>query len=281
MKKHIIRTILLLSGLTLLASCLKDDPKENDTIYYGYQQIPNINEFMPQRLLLAMGQNRLFYGDEPPKIENAYVADNILLTDVVIAPGSHYIQAPTQIPANQYFNFMEQHKGIAKLEFKYPKGNPGEYTYYLERSDPDSTYYYVMQNPEHFVNDSIAPSYFDNGYYEKENFNTVYIMGNNPYFTAYYYEIRDISAHFQPLNAVIVSGRIDKEIIIQNDTVNHKTDTIVRPVIKDLTWGIETMKYFKEGSSLDQILYFGYLPSPGDVLILRNETDVHTGVFPE
>ena len=281
MKKHIIRTVLLLLGLTLLASCLKDDPQNNDTIYYGYQKIPNINEFMPQSLLQAMGQSHLYYGDEPPKIEGAYIADSILLTDIILAPGSHYHQAPTSIPANQYFSFTEQHKGIAKLYFKYPKGNPAEYGYYLERSDPDSTYKYVMANPEHFINDSIAPSYFDNGFYEKDNFNTVYIMGDDPYFTAYYYEIRDISAKFQPLNAVIISGKLDKETVIQTDTVNHTTDTIVKPVIHDLIWGIETMKYFREGTSLDQILYYGYLPSPGDVLILRNETDVHTGVFPE
>ena len=54
--------------MTLLTSCLKDDPKNNDTVYYGYQQIPNINEFMPQRLLQAFGDQYLYYGDEPPKI---------------------------------------------------------------------------------------------------------------------------------------------------------------------------------------------------------------------
>ena len=280
MKKHIIRTVLLLSGLALLTSCLKDDP-QNSTIYYGYQKIPNINEFMPQSLLQAMGQSHLYYGDEPPKLEGCFVADNILLTDIFLAPESHYHQAPTSIPAKQYFNFFEQHKGIAKLEFKYPKGNPGEYTYYLERSNPDSTYKYMMANPEHFVNDTIAPSYFDEGYYEKENFNSVYIMGDDPYFTAYYYEIRDISAHFQPLNAVIVSGKVDKETVVQIDTVTNTTDTIVRPVIRDLRWGIETMKYFREGTSLDQILYFGYLPSKGDVLLLRNDGVVHTGEFHE
>ncbi|MBQ8959002.1 MAG: hypothetical protein IJ057_11000 [Bacteroidales bacterium] len=281
MKKRTIRTVLLLSGLMLLASCLKDDPDNNGTVYYGYQWIPNINEFMPQNLLQAMGQSNLYYGDEPPKLEGSYVADDIMLTDVILAPGSHYHQAPTPIPANQYFNFFEQHKGIAKLEFKYPKGDPNEYGYYLERSEPDSTYKYVMVNPEHFVNDSIAPVYFNDGNYQKEDFNTVYIVGHDPYFTAYYYEIRDISSNFQPLNAVILSGKLDKETIIQTDTVNHTTDTIVKPIIKDLVWGIETMKYYKEGASLSQILNLGYLPSSGDVILLRNVSNVHMGEFQE
>ena len=53
----------------MLNSCLKDDPANNETIFYAYQQIPNINDYMPQSLLLAMGENNLYYGDEPPRIE--------------------------------------------------------------------------------------------------------------------------------------------------------------------------------------------------------------------
>lgn len=281
MKKQLFRTLLFLCSLALFSSCLKDDPKNNATVYYGYQHIPNINQFMPQSLLLAMGSENLYYGDEPPKIEGAYVADSIWITDVILAPGSHYKTTPTALPAKQYFKFIEQHKGIAKLEFKYPKGTPGEYAYFLERSDCDTTYDVVTHNPEHFINDTIAPSYFQNGFYEKENFNTVYIMGQDPYFTVYFYEIRDISSKAQPLNAVILSGKLEKEYTVVTDTVNHTTDTVVKPVIKNFRWGIETMKYYKEGTSLDQILYYGYLPSKGDVVLLRNMTDVHTGEFPE
>ena len=281
MKKQLFRAFLFLCGLVLFGSCMKDDPKNNPTVYYGYQHIPNINEFMPQSLLLAMGNENLYYGDEPPKIEGAYVADSIWITDVILAPGSNYKTTPTSLPARQYFKFIDQHKGIAKLEFKYPKGNPNEYAYFLERSDTDTTYKVVTHNPEHFIEDTIAPSYFQNGFYEKENFNTVYIMGDDPYFTVYYYEIRDISSKSQPLNAVILSGMLSSETSIVIDTANHTTDTIVKPVIKDLRWGIETMKYYKESTSLQQILFYGYLPSKGDVVLLRNMTDVHTGEFPE
>ena len=132
---------------------------------------------------------------------------------------------------------------------------------------------------EKFTNDSIAPSYFTNGYHTKEDFHTIYIMGTDPYFTAYFYEIRDISSKTQPLNAVIISGKIDEEISVVTDTVTHTSDTIVTPVIKDMRWGIETMKYYKEGSTLDQLLHFGYLPNPGDALVIRNTTNVHHGEF--
>ena len=280
MKKYVFRTLVFICGLTLLSSCMKDDPEHNSTIYYGYQQIPNINEFMPQSLLQAFS-NYLYYGDEPPRIEGCYVADNTFITDVILAPGSPWLNAPTPIPTPQYFEFFEQHKGIAKMRFKYPKGNPGEYTYFVERSDPDTTFAIVTATPEFFINDTIAPSYFQNGNYQEENFNHVYIMGNDPYFTAYYYEIRDIKSKAQPLNAVIFSGKIDKEMVVQTDTVNNTSDTTYMRVIRDLRWGIETMKYYHEGTSISQIISLGFLPSKGDAMMLKNEGVVHTGEFPE
>lgn len=280
MKKHLFRTLVFICGLALFSSCMKDDPKNNETVYYAYQYIPNINEFMPQTLLNAFS-NYLYYGDEPPKIEGSFVVDNIWITDAILAPGSPWMAPITSIPTPQYFEFYEQHKGIAKLNFKYPKGTPSDYTYFVERSDPDSTYAVVTADPEFFINDTIAPSYFKNDNYKKEDFNTVYIMGNDPYFTVYYYEIRDIKSKAQPLNAVIFSGRMDKEITVVNDTVNQVTDTVVKPVIKDLKWCIETMKYYKEGTSISQIISLGFLPSKGDAMILKNEGVVHTGEFHE
>lgn len=280
MKKHLYKTLILFCGLALLSSCMKDDPKNNETVYYGYQQIPNINEFMPQTLLLNFGQY-IHFGDEPPRIDGTFVADNISITDVILAPGSPWVNTPTSIPATQYFKIYDQHKGIAKLSFRYPKGNPGEYTYFVERSDPDTTYAIVNANPEFFINDTIAPIYFQEGKYEKDNFNTVYIIGDDPYFTIFYYEIRDIKSKAQPLNAVILSGRMDKETVVVIDTVTHMTDTVVKPVMKDVKWCIETMKYYKEGPSVSQIIANGYLPSKGDAIILKNDGDVHTGEYHE
>ena len=282
MKKHLFRSLVLICGLTLFSSCMKmkDDPKNNETVYYAYQQIPNINEFMPQTLLNAFS-DYLYYGDEPPKIEGSYIADNIWITDAILAQGSPWMAPITSIPTPQYFEFYDQHKGIAKLNFKYPKGTPTDYTYFVERSDPDSTYAVVTANPGFFIDDTIAPSYFKEGNYQKENFNTVYIMGHDPYFTIYYYEIRDIKSKAQPLNAVIFSGRIDKEIAVTIDTTNNVTDTIEKPIIRDLKWCIETMKYFKEGTSISQIISLGFLPSKGDAMILKNEGVVHTGEYHE
>ena len=74
MKKHLIKVLLILCGTLALSSCLKDDPENNPTVYYAYQYIPNINEFMPQRLLFALGNEHLHFGDEPPKIENVYLS---------------------------------------------------------------------------------------------------------------------------------------------------------------------------------------------------------------
>lgn len=274
MKKHLLRALLFTCGLLFLCSCLKDDPKNNSTVYYGFQKIPNINEFMPQRLLQVMDSlHCLHYGNEPPKMEGSYKASDLRLIVVKKGPYSHWMMAPTPQLGNQFVKLYEQHIGIAKMQFWNEKGIPNiPQTHYVETSSTDSTFYYVTANPEHFTNDSLAPYYFQNYDFNKEDFNTVYIMGDSPYFTIFYYEIRHIfTTNFQPLNAVIISGKIDSETVIVNDTVNHKTDTIVQPVIKDYVMGIETMKYYKEGTSLNMILQAGGLATPGDVMIIRND----------
>ena len=273
MKKHLIRTLVFICGLTLFSSCMKNDPENNPTVYYGYQQIPNINEFMPQRLLKAMDAlHCLHYGDEPPRIAPnledsippAYVADSIYTIKIIKTPNSPWIQSDYSLPnllgGTQYFEFYEQHKGIAKLNFKSP-----HYGVFLERSDTDTTYSIVTANPELFINDSIAPAYFKNGNYKKEDFNTVYIMGTKPFFTVYYYEIRDVSWKGQPLNAVIISGEIDEE----------------RHVIKNLVWGMETMVLYHHSPIIDNLLQMGQQPNPGDVRILKNYKDASLGEYHE
>ena len=282
MKKHLFRAILFLCGTLLLGSCLKNDPKNNATIYYAYQQIPNINEFMPQRLLYAFGNENLHFGDEPPKIEGLFVADDVWVTDVDTVPSSAWMQpAHNSIPNPQYFEFYEQHKGIAKMRFKSPKGQVGQYDYFLEQSSTDRTDSVMRHNTNRFVEDTISPIYFKLGKLESRDFNTVYIMGEDPYFTVFYYEVRDIKSKGEPMNAVIFTGKMDKEIQIVTDTVNHTTDTIVKPVIKNLKWGMQTMMYYQESASISQIIRLGFLPTPGDIIMLRNNSDTHSAVFPE
>ena len=274
MKKHLLRALLFTCGLLFLSSCLKDDPANNSTVYYGFQKIPNINEFMPQRLLQVMDSlHSLHYGNEPPKLEGSYKASDLRLIVVKKGPNSHWMMAPTPQLGNQFLKLYEQHIGIAKMQFWNEKGIPNiPQTHFVETSSTDSTFYYVTANPEHFIHDTLAPIYFENNEYNKEDFNTVYIIGTSPYFTIFYYEVRHIfTTNFQPLNAVIISGEVDTETVITQDTVNHTTDTILQPVIKEYVMGIETMKYYKEGTSLNMILQAGGLATPGDVMIIRND----------
>ncbi len=282
MKKHLLHTVLFLAGITLLTSCLKDDPKNNGTVFYGYQEIPNINYYMPQNLLYVMDSlHQLHYGEEPPKIEGGYTATNLNLILVKKVPSSHWVMTPTSALGTQFFKLYEQHFGISHMKFWNEKGTPSvPQSYYVETSSTDSTVYYTKNGPTPFLHDSIAPIYFKDGKLHFDDFNNVYIIGKDSYFTLYYYEVRHIfTTNFQPLNAVIISGKIDNEAVITTDTINHTTDTVMKPVIKDFVMGIETMRYLKEGSSLNMILQYGYLPTPGDVIIIRNLGDVVPGEF--
>lgn len=282
MKKQLIRTLALFMGLSLLTSCMKNEPKTNSTIFYGHQQIPNINEFMPQSLLEAMGNENLYFGDEPPRLEGCYIADSIVATRIIRIPGSHWIQTEGPIQGIKQLKFQEQHFGIAKLKYDFFNYSPQVNAIIkIEASDTDSTFILMKEFVDQFKADSLSPIYFAEDF-STDVFNTVYIMGHDPYFTIFYYEIRTPS-QFRPLYANIISGKVDEEAIIETDTVNGSTDTIVRPIIKDLRWGIQTMKYFKGGHILDLILNQEHQtpPKPGDILILKNAKDIHTGEYQE
>lgn len=272
MKKHLFQIVLFLAGLTLFTSCMKDDPKNNETVFYGYQQIPNINEYMPQRLLYVLDSlNALHFGDEPPKIEGCILADSINRFIVKKVSESNWlVNASLLVGSKYYFTFSNQHKGISEMKYKEPHGSPGDYNYYIENSETDSTYYYIKNNESRFINDSIAPSYFKSDKYSVEDFRYAYIIGDAPYFTVYYYEMRDMNQHFHPLNAVIITGRLDHEIALQTDTISHKTDTLEIPIIKDLVWGCETMMYYTDASALNFMIQQGYQPTPGDISVSKN-----------
>lgn len=283
MKKHFSPTILVLFSLMLLSSCLKDDPANNETVYYGYQQIPNINEYMPQRLLEAFGDAHLYYGDEPPKIEGKYVINGYdcelnVIIDTLWRPRTGIL------PVTDYFNIYDQHKGIANYDFKRPYYADTQLTQllFVEKSSIDTTYWSIDQGDHYqkFLDDSIAPSYFQNTYASKQDFKNIYIMGTDPYFTAYYYEVRHISSKTEPLLAVIMSGKVAKEYIIETDTANNVTDTIVSNVLQDLRIGYQSMMYYnKENILYPSLIANGSLPLPGNVWILKSLQDVHHGEF--
>lgn len=272
MKKHLFQIVLFLAGMTFFTSCMKDDPAHNSTVYYAYQQIPNINEYMPQRLLRVMDSlHCLHYGDEPPKIEGCYLADSINRFAVIKVPTSTWLMTPSfRLGVKNYFDFSEQHIGIANMGFSEPHGVQGDPLYYNENSSTDSTYYYIKNDEQRFLNNPLTPIYFQGDQYSVEDFKHVYIIGTDPYFTAFYYEIRDMNQHFQPLNAIIITGRVDKQISIVTDTVSHTTDTIERPVIKDMVWGCQTLMYYKESHALDIFIQAGRQPTPGDMTVSKN-----------
>ena len=155
---------------------------------------------------------------------------------------------------------------------------------YMENASNDTTYDIVSANNrfESFVNDSIAPSYFKNGTPSVKDFQNIYIMGNDPYFTAYYYEVRDISSKTLPLLAIIISGKMGKEAVVTTDTVSHKTDTVWQPIIQDFRIGSQSMFYYnKETILYAPLINNGSLPLPGNVWILKSVGDVHLGDYTE
>lgn len=282
MKKHLINALAFICGLCLLSSCMKNDPKQNSTVFYGHQHIPNINEYMPLRLLEAMGDENLFFGDEPPKLEGCYLADSIVVTSVKPILGSHWIQGVGPIQGIRQLRFQEQHFGISKFKYDFFNYSPQlNSTIKVESSNTDSTFSLMSEYLDQFTSDSLTPIYF-NSEFSTNVFNSVYIMGRDPYFTIFYYDTR-LPNEFRPLYANIISGKADKETVIEIDTVKGTTDTITRTMIKDLKWGIQTMKYFKGGSILDQILNSMYQiqPKPGDILILKNAKAIHQGEYQE
>ena len=173
--------------------------------------------------------------------------------------------APVLMNSNHYYEFEEQKDGLLGVAFKSPHGIPGE-NGYLEQSDTDSTYFIVKDSLTLFTNDPIAPAYFKSNIFTPEDLSHAYIIGNGNYFTLYFYEIRDTSSHSLPLNAVIISGRIS-------------TDEEGKNLIEDFWWGIETMTYFNGGASTNMLIQFGYMPTPGDIVISKSPEALVEGCY--
>ena len=183
-------TLVLFSGLLFFSSCLKDDPNgSNTTLFYGHQDIPNINYYMPRPLLDTLNKmNLLHFGENPPKMlfDSCYNND----TTIVFAFSNHCF-------------------GMTSLSFKEKLDNGTKGS-----SNTDDTYKIMTENKrwEEFLNDTLLPIFFDTAFNgttakDPEVLRHAYIMGNDPYFTLYYYEVLKEQQQLQPLNAVILSGR--------------------------------------------------------------------------
>lgn len=270
------------AGLLLLASCLKEDP-ENKTLFYGHQHIPNINYYMPQALLEAFGNENLHFGDNPPRFSDgdfaSFCTDSMYFHKVVLGPDSlwvmQYVEPPVLLNDQQfYFELSDQHVGVVNLAFKLPK-------VYLEQSDTETTYSIVEGDMERFFGDTIKPEYFndpDNA--DAKVFRHAYLIGNNPDFTLYYYEIRDMEKHYRPMNAVILSGTLSVDTLmtaidtiqVVNDSITTDSiiyEKVVTRCIKNVKWGIENMTYYSTSDDLSEELHNGTQPCPGNILIMK------------
>ena len=264
-------SFILIFVFGLFSACQKDnsnaqEPIEPDTPVVT-EQAPPIDEYMPERLLhLFDSLNVLHRGDNPPTITGDFMTEsmNILLVNKI--PGSNYMALPGPIQSPYYyeFEFKNQENDHLGLSFKSPKGEPQEQFFFLEKSDTDNTYLRIKDSTAYFTNDPIAPSYFRSNKFTAEDFKHAYIIGNGDYFTLYYYEIRDISGGYLPLNAILISGKLS-------------TDVEGNPIIENFWCGVETMKYFTEGASLNLIIQYGPLPTPGDIIIMQSPNTLVQG----
>ncbi|MBR1514781.1 MAG: hypothetical protein IJ622_10885 [Bacteroidales bacterium] len=256
MKKHSICIVTIFFGAMLLSSCLKDDP--NTTVFYSHQHIPNINEFMPQRLLQAFGDEYLHYGDNPPRIEGLFLSKQRELYTFDTVAESQWEPSTPVPPSDIYFDILEQHFGIAQLEFTN--------TYnIIQHNSTQATKAFMKNQVDAFAEDTIAPSYFKDGKHSLDDFGTVYIMGDDPWFTIYYYEIRD--TELKPLYAIVLSGRKSAVQVIQQDTISQTADTLIQPILVDCKFGFETMRYC--ASLPEDFPLYNY---PGDLVVYDCDT---------
>lgn len=277
MKKHFLRFSLLFFALaTCLASCLKD---EGTAVDYSFQSIPDINTFMPHTLLTTMGDNNLHYGDEPPRISGTFFADSLRIVDTFFVNHSlsqHSVNIGPQ-SYKAYFNLYEQHKGILKCDYSSPRNIYGYEL--IEFSREDSTYLKFGNSAYPLLNSAVKPDYFNSEKINLDNFQHAYMMGNDNYFTLYYYEVLvnylDPTApfsitNFYPVVANIISGKCNTRQVIEYDSLQSPIDTITESYIEEFRWGKEVIGYFNDGSSLQQIINLGRQPSPGDSWFLDN-----------
>lgn len=251
-------TIITVLLIGFLFGCKKDNNgNETPDIPIVAQQVPSIDEFMPERLLqLFDSLNVLHRGDNPPTINGSFMTELMNLPIVDKVPESNYMGSPTTLPIPHYYEFYEQNDAYYHLKHIKPTGTPGEPGFFIEQFDTDSTYSRIKDKTALFANDPIAPPYFKSSNFTAEDFKYAYIIGNGDYFTLYFYEIRDISSGYLPLNAILISGKMS-------------TDTEGNPTIENFWCGRETMKYFGEGESLNTIIHFGLLPTPGDIIVIQ------------
>ena len=264
-------TLLILAFIIgLFSSCQKENNgNEGTDTPVVAEQIPSIDEYMPERLLhLFDSLNVLHRGDTPPTIEGNFVAESLYRLIIDKVPESPYIILHGSELAPYYFEFDEVENSKIKVTLKSPIGEPQSIGYYCTYSNSDSTYYRIKDNIAHFTDDPIAPSYFKSSRFKADDFRHAYVIGKGDYFTLYYYEIRENYHNYLPLIAVIVSGKMS-------------VDSEGNPIIEDFWYGVETMKYYAEDQIVNTLIQYGYCPMPGDIIIHNSTSPIVSGSYNE
>lgn len=282
MKRHLFFTLLTMALAVSFSSCLKDEMKDSSTIIYGSQKIPNINKFMPSHLLQMMDSlSVIHYGDEPPRFSGHYFTDTLVYKHVYYENPSipaHSINVGNLFSNNMNLFLNNQIKCI--ISFRYDNTCPFGNTYYINSSNPDSTYYYFKNSCKPIFTSPDKPSYFEGDKYEKDDFSHAFIIGSGSYFTIYFYdvELTEYSSdwplsrnHFHRVTANIISGKLTQYAeIMPNANDSAVMDTVSRYRIDNFCWGKEDMGYFNESRALEILIASGGKPTPGDIAIIDN-----------
>ena len=144
-----------------LAACHKpeDAPTGSQPLDYALQVIPDIHEVMPRELINALGEEHLHFGDTPPKLPFPFYMDSLFMYQFIhntdIDTTSVYHKVPSYYPNRFTFAFFGQHRGV----------------------------FDTMEYVRDYRYDTIYFGYFhEYGAQIKD----VFIMGQDPYFTAYF-----------------------------------------------------------------------------------------------
>lgn len=243
-KKHCAFLFFMaISATVALYSCQKDnvEPTTNQPLDYALQVIPDIHEVMPMDLIKEMNNlGALHFGDNPPKVfKTTATGDTILGFSARVMEVVHYIQSDTTKlyvldsgtirPYTNYFRFHDQHRGIAKYDFKCG---------------------YIDSGPDNYICETAHV------------FDSVFIMGSGNMFTAYLTQKRtkEHSSNYNPdkpgeREAVILSGEVTSSGI-KNFYFGMKIKSYDNPADAGINYpNINDIAIFK---SSENILPFSY-----------------------
>ena len=227
----------------------RDDFKVNDKSYtiinhhfearfgldYMIQMIPPIDSIIPLELIAAMGSN-LHFGDTPPKIEVCFnvlkdhlFLDTIYGRDLTDGYGSDFV-FPKPIFYNEHnvFEFGGQHRCVAESHY-YERGNYA-----------DQLYYYAT------VEDSI------------------FIMGHDTCFTAYFHQTwKTWGVHGIGIDYLLDVTR--RESVVLSGKVTDDG-------IADFHWGMLAESYTPADYPYIGIAGWGGQPDINDILVFHSDT---------